>query len=265
MAFLVVKRSYEDKKMIKWNSILYLKLITERAKIMRVGLVDDRLIDLEKLNGIVSGMEELVVVFSTFSAEEAYEQIKKEQIDLLIADIEMPNLSGYELADIIHSHALNISVIFVTANSGYAVHAFELNVHDYIMKPYTKDRLTTSIRRLITKSKTADMSGRLYIKLKNDIHIIRKKDIIFIERSGRSTTIHTKTGPVKTYQTLNELEGELRERDFLRSHRSFIINIHYIKNFSLYAKNSYTVSFEGMKEQAMITKENVDFLQQNFF
>lgn len=232
---------------------------------MRVGLVDDRLIDLEKLHGIISSIEELEVIFSTLSAEEAYEQIKKEQIDLLIADIEMPNLSGYELADIIHSHALNISVIFVTGNSGYAVHAFELNVHDYIMKPYTKDRLTTSINRLLAKSKTADMPGRLYIKQKNDIHIIQKKEIIFIERSGRSTTIHTKAGTIKTYQTLNELEGELRERDFLRSHRSFIINIHHIKNFSLYAKNSYTVSFEGTKEQAMITKEKVDYLQQHFF
>ncbi len=232
---------------------------------MKVGLVDDRFIDLEKLHGIVAGIEGIEIVFSTQSAEEAYEQIKKVQIDLLVADIEMPNLSGYEIADIIHSHALNIAVIFVTANSGYAVHAFELNVHDYIMKPYTRDRLVKSIERLLEKSKTTDISGRLYIKQKNDIHILQKKDIIFIERSGRSTTIHTKTGLIKTYQTLNELEGELRERDFLRSHRSFIINIHYVKNFSLYAKNSYTVTFEGTKEQAMITKENVDFLQQHYF
>ncbi|MGM0836410.1 MAG: LytR/AlgR family response regulator transcription factor [Bacillota bacterium] len=232
---------------------------------MRVGLVDDRYIDLDKLNGIVAGMPQLEIVFSTQSAEEAYEHIKKESVDLLIADIEMPNLSGYELADIIHSHALNISVIFVTGSSGYAVHAFELNVHDYIMKPYPKDRLIKSIERLLEKSKSAEIAGRLYIKQKNDIHIIQKKDIVFIERSGRSTTIYTKTGPVKTYQTLNELEGELRERDFLRSHRSFIINIHHVKNFSLYAKNSYIVSFEGMEEQAMITKDKVEFLQQHYF
>lgn len=232
---------------------------------MRVGLVDDRYIDLDKLNGIVAGMPNLEIVFSTQSAEEAYEHIKKESVDLLIADIEMPNLSGYELADIIHSHALNISVIFVTGSSGYAVHAFELNVHDYIMKPYPKERLIKSIERLLEKSKSAEIAGRLYIKQKNDIHIIQKKDIVFIERSGRSTTIYTKTGPVKTYQTLNELEGELRERDFLRSHRSFIINIHHVKNFSLYAKNSYIVSFEGMEEQAMITKDKVEFLQQYYF
>lgn len=232
---------------------------------MRVGLVDDRFIDLDKLKGIISGVPGVEIVFATLSAEEAYEQIKKEAIDLLIADIEMPTLSGYELADIIHSHALNIAVIFVTGNSGYAVHAFELNVHDYIMKPYSKERLMKSVERLLEKTKSADIAGRLYIKRKNDIHIIQKKDIIFIERSGRSTTIFTKSGPIKTYQTLNELEGELRERDFIRSHRSFIINIHYVKNFSLYAKNSYIVSFEGIEEQAMITKEKVDFLQENYF
>lgn len=232
---------------------------------MKIGIVDDRQIDLDKIHGIISSVEGVDIVFSTTSAEEAYEQIKKQSIELLIADIEMPHLSGYELADIIHSHALNITVIFVTANSGYAVHAFELQVHDYIMKPYTRDRLLQSIERLMEKQKKAEITGRLYLKQKNNIHIIQKKDIIFIERSGRSTTILTKTGPIKTYQTLNELEGELRERDFLRSHRSFIINIHFVTNFSLYAKNSYIVSFEGIEEKAMITKENVDFLQKHYF
>ncbi|WP_066298743.1 LytR/AlgR family response regulator transcription factor [Bacillus sp. FJAT-29937] len=232
---------------------------------MKIGLVDDRKIDLDKLHGIISGIEGVDIIFSTTSAEEAYEHIKKEAIDLLVADIEMPDLSGYELADIIHSHALNISVIFVTGNSGYAVHAFEINVHDYILKPYPKERLIQSIERLKEKTKSAEINGRLYIKQKNNIHIIQKKDIIFIERSGRSTTIYTKSGQIKTYQTLNELEGELRERDFIRSHRSFIINIHYVLNFSLYAKNSYIVTFEGIEEQAMITKEKVDFLQQYYF
>lgn len=232
---------------------------------MRIGLVDDRLIDLEKLTGIVSSIPGVEIVFSTQLAEEAYEQIKKESINLLIADIEMPNLSGYELADLIHSHALNIAVIFVTANSGYAVHAFELNVHDYIMKPYTRDRLIKSIERIMEKNRSSEIAGRLYIKRKNDIHIVQKKDIIFIERSGRSTTIYTKSGPIKTYLTLNELEGELRERDFFRSHRSFIINIHYVKNFSLYAKNSYVVMFDGIEEKAMITKDKIDFLQEYYF
>lgn len=232
---------------------------------LKVGIVDDREIDLDKLVGIVSQIEQVSIEFATTSAEEAYQRIKKEEVQLLIADIEMPNLSGYELADIIHSHALHIDVIFVTANSGYAVHAFEINVHDYIMKPYTKERLITSIERILEKSRQADITGRLYIKHKNNIHIIQKKDIIFIERTGRSSTIYTKKDSVKTYQTLKVLEGELRERDFLRSHRSFIINIHYIQNFELYAKNSFVVHFEGLEDTAMITKDKVDYLQENYF
>lgn len=232
---------------------------------MKVGLVDDRPIDLDKLKVIIEPMEQLELVFATTNANEAYEEIKKQSIDLLIADIEMPDLSGYELADIIHTHALQIAVIFVTGNSGYAVHAFELNVHDYIMKPYAKDRLVSSVERLLAKQNKAEMSGRLYIKQKTDIHIVQKKDIIFIERSGRATTIFTKNGQIKTYHTLNELEGELRERLFIRAHRSFIINIQYILNFSLYAKNSYLVSFEGIEEKAVITKENLDYIQQNYF
>jgi LytT family two-component system response regulator NatR len=232
---------------------------------LKVGIVDDRPIDLDKVVGIVSRLDRVEIVFATTSAAEAYERIKKEEIELLIADIEMPDLSGYELADIIHSHALHIDVIFVTANSGYAVHAFEINVHDYIMKPYTKERLTTSIERVLEKSRQAEITGRIYIKHKTNIHIIQKKDIIFIERTGRSSTIHTKQDRVKTYQTLKELEGELRERDFIRSHRSFIINIHYIQNFELYAKNSFIVNFEGIDETAMITKDMVDYLQENYF
>lgn len=232
---------------------------------LKVGIVDDRSIDLEKLVAIIGAMEQLEIVFATTNANEAYEEIKNQSIDLLIADIEMPDLSGYELADIIHTHTLDIAVIFVTANSGYAVHAFELNVHDYIMKPYSKERLISSVERLLAKQQKAELRGRIFIKQKTDIHIIQKKDIIFIERSGRSTTIHTKNGTVKTYQTLNELEGELRDRVFIRSHRSFIINIQYITNFSLYAKNSYLVSFEGTEEKAIITKEKLDYIQQNYF
>lgn len=232
---------------------------------MRVGLIDDRQIDLDKMHAIISSIEGIEIVFSTTSAEEAYEQIKKETIDVLVADIEMPHLSGYELADIIHTHALDITVIFVTATSGYAVHAFELNVHDYIMKPYPKERLIQSMERLLEKNRSSEIKGRLYLKQKNDIYIVQKKEIIFIERSGRSTTIYTKNEAIKTYLTLNELEGELRERDFIRSHRSYIINIHYVKNFSLYAKNSYIVTFEGIEEKAIITKDKVKYLQEYYF
>ncbi|ARD54966.1 LytTR family DNA-binding domain-containing protein [Bacillus sp. FSL L8-0167] len=232
---------------------------------IKVGLVDDYRVDLEKLHAIVGRMEAVDIVFVTQSAEDAYEKVKKGDIDLLFADIEMPGMSGYELADLIHSHALNVDVVFVTGNSGYAVHAFDLNVHDYIMKPYQADRIAKSLERYMSTKQEKSIHGRLLIKQQSDIHVLQKKDVIFVERTGRSTTIVTTTGDIQTYQTLNELKGDLAEKDFIRSHRSFIINIHYIKNFSAYAKNSYIVSFEGTDKKAMMTKQQLEFFKKYYF
>jgi|SRR5690606_29062079 len=231
---------------------------------IKVGLVDDHKYDLEKLKLTLVNEPNIEIVFATTNSEEAYEFIKKTDIDLLITDIEMPKLSGYELADLINSYALDIKVIFVTGYSGYAVHAFELDVLDYILKPYSKERLLKGINRYIQR-KAKTKSDKLVLKQKSEIHFLDKKNIIFIERTGRSTTIVTTEGEYSTYLPLNELEKELGGTNFFRSHRGFIINIHFVKNFSLYTKNSYVVYFKHTKKTALITKANLDRLQEKYY
>ncbi|PLS17209.1 DNA-binding response regulator [Bacillus sp. M6-12] len=232
---------------------------------MKVGLVDDEKYDLEKLIVTLAQVPDIEIIFSVNSSEEAYELIKKAEIDLLITDIEMPALSGYELADFISTYALDIKVIFVTAHSGFAVHAFDLEVLDYIMKPYSKDRLLKGVARYREKTEAKEAHGKLILKQKTEMQIIDKKDIIFLERTGRSTTIVTVDGEYATYQSLSELEPEFPFRFFLRSHRAFIVNIHYIKNFSLYTKHSYSISFQHTAKTALITKSNLDILQKDYF
>src|SRR5690606_24473847 len=121
---------------------------------------------------------------------------------ILFADIEMPTLSGYELADLMHTHAMDASVVFVTANSGYAVHAYELNVLDYIMKPYKKERIDKALERYRGRKTVREKQDMLMVRQQSDSHFVHKKDIIFIERTGRSTTILTTSGHYETYQTL---------------------------------------------------------------
>ncbi|KRG12293.1 LytR/AlgR family response regulator transcription factor [Lederbergia galactosidilytica] len=232
---------------------------------MRVGIVDDRQIDLDKLKFILQEEKDIELIFATTDSEEAYREIQKNKIELLIADIEMPGISGYELADIIQTHGLLISVIFVTAKSGYAVQAFELNVHDYILKPYTKERLQQSLDRFREKQHAGNLTGRLVLKQKSRIEMIPKKDIIFAERTGRSTTIYTVDDEHATYLSMNELEASLRENNFIRSHRSFLINLHFVKSFSIYTKKSYSVTFDGTKKIAMLTKDKMDYLQKYYF
>lgn len=97
------------------------------------------------------------------------------------------------------------------------------------------------------------------------MQVLNKQDIIFAERTGRSTTIITTNGEFSTYQSLNEIEKELTASHFLRSHRAFIINISYIQNFSLYTKHSYSVMFQSTEKTALITKTNLDILQKEYF
>lgn len=233
---------------------------------IRIGLVDDQSFDLQKLEAVFSQMNDVTIVFSTQDPNEAFNQVKQQAIELLVADIEMPGLSGYELADLIHSYALDVAVIFVTGHSGYAVHAFELNVHDYVMKPYTKERLMQSMERYRQKRNTQKIEhDQLMIKQKAKIVFVPKQDIIFVERTGRTTSIYTSTEVYETYQSLNELEQELTDRRFFRSHRSFIINVHEVKHFDLYTKHSYIVTFRRTPHKAYIVKDKLAEFQALYF
>lgn len=228
---------------------------------IRVGLVDDRDTDLEKLETIVHRKENIEVIFSTKDPEDALRLLKTEKIDILITDIEMPKLSGYELADIIHTHGLNIHVIFVTGYSAYAVHAFELDVLDYILKPYTAERLFKGIDRFQMRQEQKSQSSRILLKHKSEIHVIEKQDIIFIERTGRSTTIVTTNGEFISYKPLIQFEQDLSYAQLIRAHRGFIINLKYIKNFSVYTSQSYLVHFHQTEKTAMMTKANMNKVQ----
>lgn len=260
MAFYVVK---VETNLLKWKT----EPITIRGgmDVLRIGMVDDRPYDLEKLQAILQAEPDVEIAFAVLDAEEAYGLVKTTKPDILFADIEMPTLSGYELADLMHSHAMDTAVVFVTANSGYAVHAYELNVLDYIMKPYKKERLLKALDRFRERRSVRRSQDVLMVRHDSDLHFVRKEDIIFIERTGRSTTIITTDRHYETYQTLNELEEQLAGGDFIRAHRSYLIHIRYVKHFSLFGKTSYRVSFHHTNQKATITKTKLDELKAHFF
>ncbi|MGV2541400.1 DNA-binding response regulator, partial [Bacillus pumilus] len=86
------------------------------------------------------------------------------------------------------SHALNVDFVFVTGNSGYAVHSFDLNVHEYIMKPYQADRIAKSLDRYLSTKQEKSIHVRLLINHQSDIHVLQKQDVIFVDRTVWSTT-----------------------------------------------------------------------------
>lgn len=184
-------------------------------------IIDDEPLARDVLESYVMESQELQLIASCKDALEAAELMKKEKIDLLFLDINMPKLSGINFyKTLVHKP----KVIFTTAYPDYAVEGFELDAVDYLLKPFSFERFKKSIAK-VTVDNQKDAS---FIMLKADkkTHKIDYESITHFESIGDYVKVFLTTGKVLIVsETLKKLESELPGSDFLRIHKSFIISI----------------------------------------
>lgn len=176
--------------------------------------------------------------------EEAVEEIKKLQPDLVFLDVQMPNYAGYEIANFFEE--MNFDIIFVTAFDQYAIKAFELSAIDYLVKPIDRNRLMAAVEKLqhkIEKQKKIEDYQVLLDTIKEreykqiilpelgNRRIIAIQTIIAIEADGSYSKIYTvENKPLTTSKNLKYFENLLPEdASFFRPHRTWIINLKYIE------------------------------------
>ena len=205
--------------------------------------VDDEKIILEELCAMIKQTEiELVSAFQ--DPLEALESIKSLKPDVVFLDIEMPGLNGIEMARKIAHFDPKIQIVFVTAYEQYALKAFEVSAVHYLLKPLTQDKINEAVERVrrvlqmnevkgdIGKPEAAfgkaGTEGRISVTDRNNIFIIKLSDIIYLKSEEGRTVLVTKKGSFMSRDGLHFWEGRLTELDFLRCHRSFIINANYI-------------------------------------
>ncbi|GAK07851.1 LytTR family DNA-binding domain-containing protein [Geomicrobium sp. JCM 19038] len=230
---------------------------------IRIGILDDNPNDLNAMEQWLQTQADVHIEWRCHTALEAYQLLKHSTIDLLIADIEMEGLTGYELAERLRAQGISVDIIFVTGHSGFAVHAFDLDVVDYVMKPISPSRMEKALQRF--RSLNAQTDGpKLTIQQQGDMIVVSENDILYIERTGRSSTIHTATEEISTYQSLQEIEQELQSTQFFRTHRSFITNLKKITQFAPYTKHSLEIRFQGSDKRALVTKKNLKTIQDQF-
>jgi DNA-binding LytR/AlgR family response regulator len=154
---------------------------------------------------------------------EALKILKTEHIDVLFLDIQMPQLKGTDLAKMVPHHT---RVIFTTAYSEYALDGFELNAVDYLLKPITFERFLTAaqkvtspnVRPVITQEATMTITSGY------DLHKLLLADIRYIKSDSEYVNFYTTGNKIMSYQSLKSLEDSLPAADFMRVHRSFIVN-----------------------------------------
>jgi two-component system, LytTR family, response regulator LytT len=202
---------------------------------IRTIAIDDEPLALKLVTGYIKKTPFLQLAGSFENPLEASEYLKKEQINLIFIDIQMPDIKGTEFVRMINSGP---KVIFTTAHEKYALEGFRLKAVDYLLKPFGYEEFlmaATKANDLIElehKALSISDSNNEFLFLKSDYKIkrINFNEIIYIEGLKDYVKIYTKneTKPVLTINSLKTLESKLPETMFMRVHRSFIVNLNCI-------------------------------------
>jgi DNA-binding LytR/AlgR family response regulator len=196
-------------------------------------IIDDEPLALDVLETYINQMPELHLVARCSNALEANELLRKNQIDLIFLDIQMPQVSG---VDFIKTLANPPMFIFTTAYSNYALEGYELNAIDYLLKPISIDRFMKAVNKALEQAelrKREDAGEAVagegieffFVKADKKLVKIKYDEILYIEGLKDYVIIRLEQGRVVTLQTMKSLEDKLPLSKFKRIHRSYIVSL----------------------------------------
>ncbi|SFN02920.1 two component transcriptional regulator, LytTR family [Chitinophaga sp. YR627] len=193
---------------------------------IRCVITDDEPYARKGLQGYISQIDFLELVAVCESAVELNTFLKKEQVDLLFLDIEMPYLSGI---DLLKTLAHPPKVIFTTAYEKYAMQGYELEVLDYLLKPISLDRFLRAANKAFDyfnlQEQVKPREDYFFIKVDSKLERVLVEEILFAEGMENYITIHTKQKKMITHLTLKMLQEHLPADKFIQPHKSYIAAI----------------------------------------
>jgi DNA-binding LytR/AlgR family response regulator len=189
-------------------------------------IVDDDIMTCKILEGYVSKSTSLNLIGSFNDSLAAWDVLTKRQdIDLIILDIQMPEMDGFAF---IGSLDFPPNIIIISSNEEYALRAFDFNVVDYLLKPITYGRFCKAIDKTIRyfsrKESTNSGDEEIFIKKGSSLVKLKLTEIIFIEALENYVTLNTNDDKFTIHFTMKAIENQLPSGVFIRVHRSFIIN-----------------------------------------
>lgn len=211
---------------------------------IRAFIADDEILARQKLRVLLASEKDIEIVGESGTAEETIDLVQITSPDLLFLDIQMPDMDGFDIITAVASGAdVRLpSIIFTTAYDRYALRAFEINAVDYILKPFTQERLSQALRRARNsiagwQENAASSSlppesryiNRLVFKSKGRILFLPVSDIRWVGAEENYVRISTGRESHLLRETMAHLESRLDPESFIRVHRSTIVNLHYVK------------------------------------
>jgi DNA-binding LytR/AlgR family response regulator len=199
---------------------------------LRVLIIDDERPALDELSFLLREDDRVADVLTCDSAADALRILREQEVDCVFLDIQMPGLTGLELAQVLSRFRSPPPVVFVTAHEGHAVEAFDLQAVDYVLKPVRADRLAEAVRRVVQggeRAATAEQSLQIPVERSGVTRFVDRDDVTHVEAHGDYARLHTMGDSYLIRTPLASLEEEWGPAGFVRIHRSLLVALAHVK------------------------------------
>lgn len=240
---------------------------------MRIGIIDDERPARSELRYQLEEMDPELEIVEGNSGTEAVRIVTEESLDLLFLDINLGDMNSTALVPALQKLQPEMMICFVTAYSDYAVQAFNLEVDDYVMKPFEPERIERVVRKCC-KRNSADENmtelreqeeetqpRRISVVCAGRTVYINTEDVIYIETYNRGSRVYTDKQVLETHQSIGQYEKKLP--DFFRIHKSYLVNVNRIQEQFLWSKNSVALRMEGYPDNVLpVSRDKVKELRE---
>lgn len=251
--------------------------------ILKALIIDDEYPSRQELRYILEKYNNIEVIGEAAGATEALKLIQALDYDILFIDINLPGINGLDLAAKLQAMPKKPYFIFITAYEDYALRAFDVGAQDYILKPINRSRLKQTIDRIAmniygskpeTEPKETSVPAELDKKAANTaagaedkpiriaydsngkIYLIDEDEIYFAFSKGDSVYIKTAEGALHTRYTLKELEKRLNSKYFIRTHRSYLVNMKHVKEIKPFFNGTFILVIKDKEKSEVLVSRN---------
>lgn len=233
---------------------------------MRVLIVDDEPLARKALQNFLAARSDVEHFDAAGDAGEALEKIAENSYDLLLLDINMPDMSGTELVDRLKGSQPSLpAIVFVTAHDEHAIAAFERHAIDYVLKPFTRERMSEALGRALhrTQSERAarllaalpqahkpsgSPESRIAIKVKGRVLFLNPADVIAVQAEGNYVLLQEASASHLLRESISAVAEKLRPYGFIQIHRSVLVNTSCVEEIKPYLTGEYGLRIRGGKE-----------------
>lgn len=199
---------------------------------LEVLVVDDERPALDELAYLLRQDPRVAGVLTCDSAADGLRTLQEIDVDCVFLDIQMPGLTGLELAQVLSRFRTPPPVVFVTAHESHAVEAFELQAVDYVLKPVSADRLAEAVRRVVEggeRAQTAAQDTQIPVERGGVTRFVDRGTVTHVEAQGDYARLHTAHGSYLIRTPLSTLEEEWASAGFVRIHRSLLVALAHVR------------------------------------